>query len=123
MVRQGEENVFLLPAFRKENQEMIDTKLIAKAKPKSELIETIDSSWRDFVDELQNDVFKVPFKGSYQAFIEGEVLFVEGYCGLLWIDKLYFHFDFFNTKQVASSGPEFTTTIALLDPVISKSLA
>ena len=37
---------------------MIDTKLIAKAKPKSELIETIDSSWRDFVDNLKNNVFK-----------------------------------------------------------------
>ena len=48
---------------------MIDTKLIAKAKPKSELIETIDSSWRDFVDNLKNNVFRVPFKGAYQAFV------------------------------------------------------
>ena len=69
---------------------MIDTKLIAKAKPKSQLIETIDSSWRDFVDNLKNNVFKVPFKGAYQAFIDGDALLVEGFCGLLWIDKLYY---------------------------------
>ncbi len=69
---------------------MIDTKLIAKAKPKSQLIEAIDSSWRDFVDELQNNVFKVPFKGAYQAFVEEDTLLVEGFCGLLWIDKLYY---------------------------------
>ena len=69
---------------------MIDTKLIAKAKPKSQLIETIDSSWRDFVDNLKNNVFKVPFKGAYQAFIDGDALLVEGYSGLLWIDKLYY---------------------------------
>jgi hypothetical protein len=80
---------------------MIDTKLIAKAKPKSQLIETIDASWRDFVDELQNNIFKIPFKGSYQAFIEGEVLFVEGYCGLLWIDKLcYKHKTYFLREPV-----------------------
>ena len=69
---------------------MIDTKLIAKAKPKSELIETIDSSWRDFVDNLKNNVFRVPFKGAYQAFVEEDALLVEGFCGLLWIDKLYY---------------------------------
>lgn len=69
---------------------MIDTKLIAKAKPKSQLIETIDSSWRDFVDNLKNNVFKVPFKGTYQAFVDGDALLVEGFCGLLWIDKLYY---------------------------------
>jgi hypothetical protein len=90
VAKQGEETIFLLPAFRKENQEMIDTKLIAKAKPKSQLIEAIDASWRDFVDELQNNVFKVPFKGSYQAFVEEDALLVEGFCGLLWIDKLYY---------------------------------
>ena len=69
---------------------MIDVKLIAKAKPKSALIETIDSSWRDFVDNLKDNVFKVPFKGAYPAFVDGDALLVEGFCGLLWIDKLYY---------------------------------
>ncbi len=69
---------------------MIDAKLIAKAKQKSQLIETIDSSWRDFVDDLQNNIFRIPFKGSYQAFVEGDNLLIEGYSGLLWIDKLYY---------------------------------
>jgi hypothetical protein len=69
---------------------MIDTKLITKARPKSQVIQTIDASWRNFVHDLKENIFRVPFKGSYQALIEDNSLFVEGYSGLLWIDKLYY---------------------------------
>jgi hypothetical protein len=69
---------------------MIDAKLIARAKPKSPLIETIDSSWREFVEDLKNSVFRIPFKGSYPVLVEEDALLVEGFSGLLWIDRLYY---------------------------------
>jgi len=69
---------------------MIDTKLINKARHKSEVIQAIDTSWRSFVDELRENIFRVPFKGSYQALVEDDSFFVEGYSGLLWVDKLYY---------------------------------
>lgn len=84
---------------------MIDAKLIAKAKPKSALIETIDSSWREFVEDLKNNVFKVPFKGSYQAFVEADVLFIEGWCGLLWVDKLYYQRKTYSLKEPVKYFP------------------
>lgn len=69
---------------------MIDTKLITKARPKSEVIQAIDASWRSFVDDLKENIFRVPFKGSYQALVKDDSFFVEGYSGPLWIDKLYY---------------------------------
>jgi len=69
---------------------MIDVKLITEAEEKSKVIETIDLSWRAFVADLKENIFSIPFKGAYQAFIEAESLFIEGYCGLLLIDRLYF---------------------------------
>jgi hypothetical protein len=69
---------------------MIDTKLITKARLKSEVIQAIDASWRSFVDDLKENIFRIPFKGSYQALVKDDSLFVEGYSGLLWIDKLYY---------------------------------
>lgn len=84
---------------------MIDRKLIAKAKPKSELIETIDSSWRGFVEELKNNIFKIPFKGSYQAFVEEDVLFIEGYCGLLLVDKLCYQSQTYLLKNPVKHDP------------------
>lgn len=67
---------------------MIDTQLISKAEEKSKVIETIDSSWRSFVSSLKENIFSIPFKGKYQAFVETDSLFIEGFCGLLWIDRL-----------------------------------
>lgn len=69
---------------------MIDTKLINKARLKSEAIHAIDASWRSFVNNLKENIFRIPFKGSYQALIEGDSFFVEAYSGLLLIDKLYY---------------------------------
>ena len=70
---------------------MIDTKLINKAKKKSGLIEKIDLSWREFVERLKNDTFRVPFKGEYSSLVKENIMLVEGYSGLLLIDKLYFN--------------------------------
>jgi len=69
---------------------MIDTELIDKAEEKSSVIETIDHSWRDFVNDLKQGIFTIPFKGAYQAFVEADSLFIEAYCGLLLTDRLYY---------------------------------
>ena len=84
---------------------MFDEKLIARAKPKSKLIEAVDSSWRSFVDNLKNDIFRIPFKGTFQAFIEEEVLFIEGFCGPLLIDKLYYHGKTYFLKEPVKCDP------------------
>lgn len=70
---------------------MIDTELISKAKKKSGLIEQIDASWREFVDRLKDNTFRVPFKGEYNCLVKESSMFIEGYSGLLLIDKLYFN--------------------------------
>ncbi len=69
---------------------MIDTELINKAKKKSGLIEQIDVSWREFVRKLKESLFTVPFQGNYACLVKNESVFIEGYCGLLLIDKLYY---------------------------------
>ena len=69
---------------------MIDIRLINKARLKSEAIHAIDASWRSFVNNLKENIFRIPFKGSYQALIEGNFFFVEAYSGLLLIDRLYY---------------------------------
>lgn len=69
---------------------MIDTKLVNKAKKKSGLIEKIDSSWREFVKRLKENTFQIPFKGEYSALVKGGSIFIEGYSGLLLVDRLYF---------------------------------
>lgn len=69
---------------------MIDTLLVNKAKKKSGLIERIDVSWREFVTRLKEDIFSIPFKGEYRCLVKDGSMLVEGYCGLLLIDKLYY---------------------------------
>lgn len=69
---------------------MIDTLLVNKAKKKSGLIERIDASWREFVGRLKENTFSIPFKGEYSCLIKKDFMLVEGYCGLLLIDKLYY---------------------------------
>jgi hypothetical protein len=78
---------------------MIDTKLIKQAKEKSEVIETIDSSWRDYVDNLKESISTIPFKGSYNALVENDCVLVEAYCGLLLIDKIYFSHKTYHLKE------------------------
>jgi hypothetical protein len=68
---------------------VIDVKLVGKAKKKSDVIEAIDFSWRTYVEKVREGVFMVPFKGNYAASVEGDSVLVEGYSGLLVIDKLY----------------------------------
>lgn len=69
---------------------MIDTEFVNKAKKKSGLIERIDVSWREFVDRLKENIFSIPFKGEYSCLVKDNIMLVEGYCGLLLIDKLYY---------------------------------
>ena len=69
---------------------MIDTELVNKAKKKSTLIEKIDASWREFVEGLKEGIFTVPFTGGYNCQIKQNDMLIEGYCGLLLIDKLYY---------------------------------
>lgn len=70
---------------------MIDTELINKAKKKSGLIEQIDAAWREFVDRLKDNTSSIPFKGQYCCLVKEDSMFIEGYSGLLLIDKLYFN--------------------------------
>ena len=77
---------------------MIDTKLITKAKKKSGLIEKIDSSWREFVERLKEGICSIPFKGEYSALVKGNSIFIEGYSGLLLIDRLYFNGKMYSLK-------------------------
>ena len=70
---------------------MIDTLMVDKAKKKSCLIEQVDASWREFVDRLKSSAFSVPFKGEYSCQVKGDSMFIEGFSGLLLIDKLYFN--------------------------------
>jgi len=70
---------------------MIDTLLVSKAKKKSGLIEQIDASWREFVDRLKDNTFSVPFKGEYSCLVKVSSMLIEGYSGLLLIDRLYFN--------------------------------
>ena len=68
---------------------MIDEKLIHNAKPVSKVIESIDDSWRRFVENLKEQTFKVPFKGDYRCCVKNSFFHVEAYVGPLVIDKLY----------------------------------
>ena len=51
---------------------MIDTELINKAKRKSNLIEEIDASWREFVRKLKEGLFSIPFEGNYACLVKDE---------------------------------------------------
>jgi len=84
---------------------MIDTKLIVRARQKSKEIETIDSSWRSYVELLRETIFTIPFKGNYNALIEDNTMLVEGYCGLLLIDKVYFSHKTYLLKNPIQHNP------------------
>lgn len=84
---------------------MIDIKLINQAQRTSEVIEIIDLSWRNYVRNLKEDVFTIPFKGNYNALIEENSVFVEGYCGLLLIDKVYFDHKTYFLKNPVKHHP------------------
>jgi hypothetical protein len=84
---------------------MIDAKLIKQAKEKSEVIESIDSSWRSYVDKLKESISVIPFKGSYNALVEDDYVLVEGYCGLLLIDKVYCNHKTYRLKKPVNYYP------------------
>jgi len=70
---------------------MIDTIYAQQAKESSPAIRSIDESWRSFVRSLKENIFALPFKGNYNALIEDNAVLIEGYSGLLLIDKLYYN--------------------------------
>jgi len=84
---------------------MIDTELISKAKKKSGLIEQIDASWREFVDRLKDNTFSIPFRGEYSCLVKASSMFIEGYSGLLLIDKLYFNHKIYLLKASVKYYP------------------
>ena len=43
------------------------------------------------MDGLKAGIFTVPFKGEYNCLVQDKVMLVEGYSGLLLIDKLYYN--------------------------------
>ena len=84
---------------------MIDVQLINQAQEKSEVIAAIDSSWRSYVNEVRENIVTIPFKGSYSALIENNHVLVEGYCGLLLIDKMYFNHKTYILKNPVKHEP------------------
>ncbi len=70
---------------------MIDMELITRAKKKSNLIEKIDESWREFVRDLKGNLFTVPFTGDYACIVRKNHMLIEGYSGLLLIDRLFYN--------------------------------
>ena len=84
---------------------MTDTLLISRAKQKSPLIEKIDSSWREFTGRIRENTFRIPFKGSYSCLVKDGYIFVEGYSGLLLIDKLYYRHKTYFLKEPVKYYP------------------
>lgn len=67
----------------------IDVKLVEKAKPTNRIIEEIDFSWREYIKRDKQNIVKLPFKDTYNAIIKDEIILVEGYSGLLSIEKIF----------------------------------
>ncbi len=99
--------VFSFPAFflQKEGEKMIDAKLIDRAKEKSRVIAEIDSSWRKFVNILRENTFAVPFKADYAALVKDNSVLVEGYSGLLLVDKLCYKNKIYQLKVPVTYYP------------------
>jgi len=91
--------------MKEDDEEMIDTKLIERAKEKSKVIAEIDSSWRKFVELLKDNTFAMPFKGEYPALIKESFVLVEGYSGPLLIDKLCYKKNTYQLKEPVKYYP------------------
>jgi len=94
-----------LSLIKRSLNQMIDTLLVNKAKKKSGLIERIDASWREFVERLKENTFSIPFKGEYSCLVKDGFMLVEGYCGLLLIDKLYYKHKMYSLKTPVKYYP------------------
>ena len=84
---------------------MIDVKLINRAFEKSEIIEKIDSSWREHVDSLKESIVTIPFKGEYEAVVKDDSIIVEGCAGSLLIDKVYYDHKTYLLKEPVKHSP------------------
>ena len=84
---------------------MIDVKLIKQAEEKPIEIQAIDNSWRNYVDSIKENIFRIPFKGKYAALMKDDYMFIEGYCGLLLIDKVYYDHKTYLLKNPVKHHP------------------
>jgi hypothetical protein len=84
---------------------MIDKKLIKQAQQSSEEIETIDSSWRSYVEDIKGSIVTIPFKGNYTVLVEDDSVLVEGYCGTLLIDKVRYNSRTYALKEPIRHEP------------------
>ena len=84
---------------------MIDVKLVSKAKEASPVISSIDLSWRNYVENLKETIVALPFQGNYSFFTEDKMVLVEGYCGTLLIDKLYYNHKTYLLKKAITHEP------------------
>jgi len=84
---------------------MIDKRLIKQAQDSSEEIATIDSSWRGYLKDIKENTFKIPFLGYYNALVEDDSILVEGYCGTLLIDKVYYDSKTYLLKEPVRCEP------------------
>ena len=68
---------------------MIDTILVNRAKPINPIITEVDNSWRTYFNKTKENTISIPFKDNYNAIIKEDFILVEGYRGLLSIEKIY----------------------------------
>jgi len=68
--------------------EWIDKILIDKAKETSNIILSIDASWKRYLETMQQHDFRFPFPGQYEIFFDETYLLIKGWEGKLVIDKL-----------------------------------
>jgi hypothetical protein len=69
--------------------QMIDTFLINRAKPISEIIESIDDSWEKYMKTLNAEAVCVPFDETYYCRIKAKRVYVKGYEAEYSIDKIF----------------------------------
>ena len=68
---------------------MIDTILVNRAKSINPIVIEIDNSWRTYFNKTKENTVSIPFKDNYNAIIKENFILVEGYSGLLSIEKIY----------------------------------
>ena len=67
---------------------MIDIELVKKARFTNKIITEIDSSWRIFCKQQIENSIQLPFEDTYNAIIKEDFILIEGYSGLLSIEKI-----------------------------------
>ena len=68
---------------------MIDTILVNRAKSINPIVIEVDNSWKTYFNKTKENTVSLPFKDNYNAIIKEDFILVEGYSGLLSIEKIY----------------------------------